>query len=65
MSFQIPEDLTQFSISGLQDLGKQAKAEYDTVMSSLSADTCTDEDLDYVENLQTFHRVTLDRKSVV
>ena len=59
MSFQIPEDLTQFSISGLQDLGKQAKAEYDTVMSSLSADTCTDEDLDYVENLQTFHRVTL------
>lgn len=59
MSFQIPEDLTQFSITGLQDLGKQAKAEYDTVMSSLSADTCTDEDLDYVEALQVFHRETL------
>lgn len=59
MSFQIPEDLTQFSISGLQDLGKQAKAEYDTIMSSLSADTCTDDDLDYVEALQTFHRVAV------
>ena len=59
MSFQIPEDLSQFSISGLQDLGKQAKAEYDTLIASLSADTCSDDDLDYAEALQTFHRVTV------
>lgn len=59
MSFQIPEDLSNFSASGLQDLARQAKAEYETVMSSLSADTATDEDLDYAEQLQTFHRVTL------
>ena len=59
MSFQIPEDLSNFSTSGLQDLARQAKAEYDTVLSTLSADTCSDDDLDYAENLQTFHRVTL------
>lgn len=59
MSFQIPEDLSNFSMSGLQDLARQAKAEYETVMSSLSADTATDEDLDYAEALQTFHRITL------
>lgn len=59
MSFQIPEDLSNFSTSGLQDLARQAKAEYDTVLSTLSADTCSDEDLDYAENLQTFHRITL------
>lgn len=59
MSFQIPENLNQFSLSGLQDLARQAEAEYTTVMAGLSADTATDEDLDYAESLQTFHRVTL------
>ena len=59
MSFQIPEDLSNFSASGLQDLARQAKAEYDTVMSSMSADTATDDDLDYAEALQTLYRVTL------
>ena len=59
MPFQIPEDLNQFSISGLQDLGKQAKAEFETLMSTFSVDTGTDEELDYLEELQTFHRVTI------
>lgn len=59
MSFQIPEDLGNFSTSGLQDLARQAKAEYDTLMSSLSADTCSDEELDHVEALQTLHRITI------
>ncbi|HSJ75134.1 MAG TPA: major capsid protein [Gemmatimonadales bacterium] len=59
MPFQIPEDLNQFSVSGLQDLAKQAKAEFETLMSTFNADTGTDEELDYLEALQEFHRVTI------
>lgn len=59
MPFQIPEDLNQFSVNGLQDLAKQAKAEFETLMSTFNADTGTDEELDYLEALQEFHRVTV------
>jgi hypothetical protein len=59
MTFQIPDDLAQFSINGLQDLARQAKTEYDSLLASMSADTVTDEDLDYAEELQRFTRVTV------
>lgn len=57
--FQIPENLDQFSTSGLQDLAKQAKAEFESLMATFSVDTGTDEELDHLEALQTFHRVTV------
>jgi hypothetical protein len=59
MDFQIPEDLGQFSITGLNDLKKQAETEYSSLFASVSADSVTDEELDDLENLQTFVRVTI------
>ena len=59
--FEIPDtdNLGQFSAAGLTDLSRQAKTEYDTLLASLTADTATDEQLDYVESLQELYQVTL------
>jgi hypothetical protein len=54
MTFQIPEELHRFSVSGLNDLLKQAGDEYATLKESLSPDTVTDEELDHFEELQQF-----------
>lgn len=59
MPFQIPESLSQFSIAGLEDLKHQAQTEYDTLMASVTVDTVTDEELDQIEALQEFTRITV------
>lgn len=59
MDFQIPEDLGQFSASGLADLAKQAEVEYNALFASVSRDSVTDEQLDDLEELQTFYRVSV------
>lgn len=57
MDFQIPEDLGQFSATGLNDLSKQAETAYTALLASVTADNVTDEELDQLEQLQTFYRV--------
>jgi hypothetical protein len=59
MTFQIPEDLNQFSVNGLNDLLRQAETEFSTLMSTMSLDTATTEDLDRAEELQEFRKVTV------
>ena len=59
MDFQIPEDLGQFSATGLNDLRKQAETEYASLIASVSKETVTEEDLDDLEGLQEFIKVTL------
>jgi hypothetical protein len=59
MDFQIPEDLGQFSVTGLSDLSKQAETEYTSLLASVNKDSVSDEDLDDLEALQTFYRVTV------
>ena len=43
MTFQIPEDLNQFSVNGLNDLLRQAETEFSSLMSTMSLDTATTE----------------------
>ena len=59
MTFQIPESLSQFSTAGLEDLLHQARTEYDSLLASVTADTVTDEQLDQIEALQEFARITV------
>lgn len=59
MTFQIPEKLNQFSIAGLEDLKHQAETEYDALIASVTRETVTDEQLERLEALQTFKRVTI------
>jgi len=59
MAFQIPEDLSQFSVSGLHDLKKQADTEYNSLVASVTAETITDEELDTLEALQEFRQITV------
>jgi hypothetical protein len=57
MRFRIPEKLDVFSVSGLTELINEAKAEYDSMFSTVDAATVTDEDLTHLEALQKFYRV--------
>ena len=57
--FEIPQDLTQFSLKGLIALKKQADDEYNLSFASVDPDTVTAEEVEYLENLQEFRRVTL------
>jgi len=59
MPFQVPENLDQFSIAGLQDLAKIARDEFTALTASVTAETVTDEELDRIEELQTFARETV------
>lgn len=59
MSFQIPENLDQFSVQGLQDLARIAGAEFATLKSSVTVDSITDEELVRIEELQQFVRETV------
>ena len=56
MPFQIPdpESLDQFSIAGLEDLRRVAKAEYDNLKSTVAVETITVEELTRLEDLQSF-----------
>lgn len=57
MSFQIPEDLGRYSLSGLQDLLNQANAEFDAVFSAIDPDMPDPDAVTTLENLQQFRRV--------
>lgn len=59
MPFQVPENLDQFSVAGLQDLARIASDEFTTLKESVTMETVTDEELDRLEELQTFTRVTV------
>lgn len=54
MTFQIPDSLNQFSIGGLEDLRRIAKGELDQLKSTVTVETVTDEQLEYMEDLQGF-----------
>ena len=59
MPFQVPENLDQFSVAGLQDLQKIARDEFTTLKESVTAESVTDEEMDRLEELQTFTRETV------
>jgi hypothetical protein len=59
MAFQVPENLDQFSVAGLQDLAKIASEEFNSLTASVTAETVTSEELDRLEELQTFTRITV------
>ena len=59
MTFQIPESLSQFSVAGLQDLLKQAKAERDTLVASVTDETVTDEQIERLEELVEFIKISV------
>ena len=61
MPFQIPDpdSLDQFSIAGLEDLRRVAKAEYDTLKSTVAVETITVEELTRLEELQGFVFTTI------
>jgi hypothetical protein len=54
MLFEIPEDLTVFTLSALEAKRAQAEAEYNATMETVDADTITDEDLDDLAALKQF-----------
>ena len=56
MSFEVPEDLTVFTISALKTKRAEAEAEYAAVMESVSADTITDDELDELAALKQFYK---------
>ena len=61
MSFEIPDidGLYAFTVSYLEDLKSQAKNEFESIRASVDQDTVTEEQLDELEALQTFYRVTI------
>ncbi len=61
MPFEIPEieSLHAFTVGHLEGLKQQAKLAYDDLYASVDAETVTDDQLDELEALQTFHRVTI------
>lgn len=54
MTFQIPDDLSQFSIGGLEDLRRIAKRDLDELKSTVTIETVTDDQLGQMEDLQGF-----------
>lgn len=54
MTFQIPDDLSQFSIGGLEDLRRIAKRDLDELKSTVTLETVTDDQLGQMEDLQGF-----------
>jgi hypothetical protein len=54
MSFEIPEDLTEFTLSALDAKRAAAENEYSTIMSSVTQDTVTDEQIDELAELRQF-----------
>lgn len=56
MPFEIPEDLSVFTVNALQKLGIDANAEYTATMGTVSADTVTEEELDGLAELLQFYK---------
>ena len=59
MTFQIPEDLSGYSASGLEDLRRIATDEWTQLKSSVDVYSVTEEDLERLEELQTFRMETI------
>jgi hypothetical protein len=59
--FEIPKDLTLFSVQGLETLRAQAREEYNTLFASVTADSVTDEQLDRLEALRSFNSAVTDQ----
>lgn len=57
MTFQIPDNLTHFSVAGLTELLSKGAEALEATFSVMDADTVTDQELDYAEQLQTFVRI--------
>lgn len=57
--FQIPEDLSGYSTSGLEDLRRIATDEWTSLKESVDVYTVTDEDLDRLTELQIFRNETI------
>ena len=55
--FQIPEELDQFSVAGLNEMVGKAKIEYAQIKASVTPDTVTDEQLDDLKALRQFAMV--------
>lgn len=56
MQFEIPEDLTVFTLTALEAKRAEAEAEYSTMMESVSADSVTDDELDELAALKQFYK---------
>jgi hypothetical protein len=56
MAFEIPEDLTVFTVSALKAKRAEAETEYSTMMSSVSAETITADELDELAGLKQFYK---------
>lgn len=54
MPFQIPDELDQFSIAGLNDLRNVAKAELDAWKATATIETTTNDEMERAEELQGF-----------
>jgi hypothetical protein len=59
MTFQIPESLDGYSVSGLEDLRRIASDEWATLKGSVDVYSVTEEDLERLEELQEFRMVTV------
>lgn len=59
MTFQIPENLDQFSVSALEDFLRMASDEFSTLKSSVDITTVTTDELERLEELQEFTRLTV------
>lgn len=56
MAFEIPEDLSVFTISALEAKRTAAEAEYATLIAGVSRDTVTDDELDELATLKQFYK---------
>lgn len=59
MPFQVPENLDQFSVAGLQDLAKIAADEFAALKETVTAETVTADELARLQELQDFSRHTV------
>jgi hypothetical protein len=56
MLFEIPEDLTVFTLSALETKRAEAEAEYTSTLATVDATTITDEQLDELAELKQFYK---------
>lgn len=56
MPFQIPDDLTPYTFTAIEDMRSKAEAEFAAIMSSATPDTITDEQIEHAQALQEFIR---------
>lgn len=59
MIFQIPDDLSPYTFTAIEDMRRKAEAEFTAIMSEATPDTITDEQLEDAQALQEFIRDTV------